>query len=300
MSTKTGFGSNGNTPFMYLESASTASVAGGLDSAASDIFKLSVSASPNAVPTTSPQFTIDPSTNGDVTLDPNGSGAINAKASAVTTTGGVVQAAITTGALSSSKGTDGQMLIGSTAGGPSWASITAGTGIGVALGANSTTISASTATPLSFPTDSGTATPSANALTISGAGGITTSGSGSTITITGSGGGFTWNDVTTTSASMAVNNGYSANNAGLVTLTLPGTAAFGSYIEVTSGISGTGLWQIAQPAGVTIHFGNQNTTTGVTGYLQAQNQYDGVRLLCNKADTDWVVLPGTQGNITVN
>jgi len=81
--------------------------------------------------------------------------------------------------------TDGQLLIGDTAGvSPVAASLTAGTGITVTPGAGSIQIDATATTPLSFPTDSGTATPAANTLTIAGGtGGIDTVGSGSTVTI---------------------------------------------------------------------------------------------------------------------
>ena len=154
--------------------------------------------------------------------------------------------------------TNGQIPIGSTGADPVLATFTAGTNISISNGAGTITVNA-----------------------------------------TGSAA-FTWNDVTGTSASMAVNNGYVADNAGLVTLTLPSTAAFGSIIEVTGGTSGlsSGSWKIAQNSGQTIHFGNVNTTTGAGGSLQATAQYDSIRLLCNKANTDFVVLPGTQGNIT--
>lgn len=146
-------------------------------------------------------------------------------------------------------------------------------------------------------TSSGTATASANSITFTGAGGISTSASGSTVTITGSGGGggITWNDQTTTPVSMAINNAYSVNNAGLVTLTLPSTAAFGSIIQVSG--YGAGGWLIAQNSGQTIHFGAVNTTTGAAGSLASTNRYDQVTLVCSVANTDWVV-NSSFGNIT--
>jgi hypothetical protein len=107
---------------------------------------------------------------------------------------------------------------------------------------------------------------------------------------------FAWNEETGTSANMAVNNGYVANNAGLVTLTLPDTAAFGSVIEVVG--KGAGGWKIAQNAGETIHFGTSDTTTGVGGSLASTEQYDVVKLVCTVADTDWTVI-SSQGNITI-
>ncbi len=105
-----------------------------------------------------------------------------------------------------------------------------------------------------------------------------------------------WNDVTGTSASMAVNNGYVADNAGLVTLTLPATAAFGSRIEVVG--KGSGGWLIAQNAGQTIHFGSLNTTGGAGGSLASTLRYDCVEIICVTANTDFVV-KSSVGNITV-
>lgn len=104
-----------------------------------------------------------------------------------------------------------------------------------------------------------------------------------------------WTTVTGTTQAVAINNGYVANNAGAVTLTLPGTAAVGSQVIVTG--LGAGGWVIAQPAGVLIHIGNQVTTTGVTGSLASTNRYDTITLRCIVADTTWTVV-GSQGNIT--
>jgi len=95
---------------------------------------------------------------------------------------------------------------------------------------------------------------------------------------------------------MAVNNGYIANNAALVTLTLPSTAALGSEIEVVG--KGAGGWKIAQGASQLINFGNISTTTGATGYLQSTLTYDAIRIVCTVANTTWTVL-SVQGNITV-
>jgi hypothetical protein len=107
----------------------------------------------------------------------------------------------------------------------------------------------------------------------------------------------TWNVVGGTSQAMSVNNGYVANNGALVTITLPATAAQGTVVAVTGGLSGAGGWKLAQNAGQIIHFGSVATTTGVTGYLSSNNQFDGVQLLCVQANTDFVVI-ASQGNIT--
>lgn len=111
-----------------------------------------------------------------------------------------------------------------------------------------------------------------------------------------SGGGMTWTEVTGTSQSAAVNNGYIANNAGLVTVTIPTTAAVGDIVRV--GGKGTGLFKIAQNASQTIHYGNVDTTTGTGGSLTATNRYDTIELICITANTDFLVLSSV-GSFTV-
>jgi len=126
---------------------------------------------------------------------------------------------------------------------------------------------------------------------------LTSNGAGALPTFQAAGGGgITWNEETSTSATMAVDNGYIANNAALVTLTLPTTAALGSVVRVAG--KGAGGWRIAQNAGETIYFGTDSTTTGAGGYLEFTEQYDSVELVCITADTDWVVISSI-GNITV-
>jgi hypothetical protein len=109
--------------------------------------------------------------------------------------------------------------------------------------------------------------------------------------------GLSWTNVTGASASAAVNNGYMANNAGLVTITLPVTAAVLSIIQVSG--SGAGGWKIAQNASQYINFGSEVSTTGTGGYLASTNQYDAVTLQCNIANNGWVVIE-SQGTLTVN
>lgn len=66
--------------------------------------------------------------------------------------------------------------------------------------------------------------------------------------------------MTGTSQSASINNGYIANNASLVTITIPTTAVVGSIVRVAG--SGAGGWKVAQNASEIIHFGSVNTTTG--------------------------------------
>lgn len=162
-------------------------------------------------------------------------------------------------------------------------------------GANSHTINnLGVATNGQLPIGSTTADPVLATLT-AGTGITITNGAGS-ITIAGSGGGLTWTDVTGTTQAMAVNSGYTANNAGLVTLTLPTTAAYGTVMAVVG--KGTGLWKIAQNASQIIHFGFTTTTTGTGGSLASTLQYDVIYLLCTVANLEFTVLQSI-GNITV-
>lgn len=116
---------------------------------------------------------------------------------------------------------------------------------------------------------------------------LTSNGSGSAPSFQApASGGMSWVNVTGTSQSMAVGTGYVANNASLVTLTLPATAAVGDIIAVQG--SGAGGWQIAQNSGQTIHFNAGDSTTGASGYLASGGQYDVVFLMCITANTDWV------------
>lgn len=112
------------------------------------------------------------------------------------------------------------------------------------------------------------------------------------------GGGFTWNNVTATSATMAANNGYQSNNAGVVTLALPSTASttFGDTIRVMG--FGAGGWTISQAVGQQIIFGSASTTVGVTGALASTNRYDCVELICSSTTGTWRVF-NSVGNLTV-
>jgi Repeat of unknown function (DUF5907) len=103
-----------------------------------------------------------------------------------------------------------------------------------------------------------------------------------------------YTEITGTTQALAVDNSYGANNAGLVTATLPTTAGIGTVIKMT-GI-GAGGWRIAQNASQIIHFGNVDTTTGVTGRISSTHRRDSVDLICVVANLEWNLV-SSQGNI---
>lgn len=122
-----------------------------------------------------------------------------------------------------------------------------------------------------------------------------TNGAGS-ITIAATGAGMATVEVTGTSQSMAVDTFYIANNAGLVTLTLPTTSALGSVIEIAG--KGAGGWKIAQNSGQQIYLGSTATTSGIGGSLASSNFADTIKIRCITANTLWTVVGAPVGNIT--
>ncbi len=101
-------------------------------------------------------------------------------------------------------------------------------------------------------------------------------------------------EVTGTSQAGAINTGYIANNAGLVTITLPDTAPVGSILRVVG--KWAGGWRIAQNASEQIIWNEwgvdwtDETTIGVAGHIDSTDDYDAVELICITADTTWTVL----------
>jgi len=131
--------------------------------------------------------------------------------------------------------------------------------------------------------------PTAAALTAGN--GVSISSASGSITISSTGG-FTWNEVTGTSASMVVDNGYISSNAGLVTLTLPTTSAVGDELAVAG--KGAGGWKVAQNASQLIHIGSSVTTTGTGGSVASVNAFDALTLVCITANTAWTLTSGPQ------
>jgi hypothetical protein len=126
---------------------------------------------------------------------------------------------------------------------------------------------------------------------------LTNDGAGNLTWTSFSGSGLAWTVVTIDTA-MAVNNGYIEASAGIaLNMTLPAVSAVGDIIELTAD-DALG-WILVQGAGQTVHFGNQDTTTGATGSLASTDIGDTVRVVCTIANLDWRVLSSI-GNLTVN
>ena len=125
----------------------------------------------------------------------------------------------------------------------------------------------------------------------------TSNGAGSAPTFqNASGGGMTWTEVTGTSQSASVNNGYISNNAAQVVVTLPATASVGDEVEING--KGAGGWRLAQNAGQTIHYLSADSTAGVGGYIESTQRYNCIKVRCITANTNWVVVVPT-GNLGI-
>lgn len=144
--------------------------------------------------------------------------------------------------------------------------------------------------------DGNTATPIANIINFLNGTNVSITSSSNNITFNATGGGLNWIDVTGTTQAMSVNTGYVADNAGLVTLTLPSTAAFGTLIAVLG--RGAGGWTIAQNAGQQIIVGSSSTTVGVGGSVSSTDRRDSIFLLCTSANTEFT-RTGVDGNVTL-
>ena len=144
----------------------------------------------------------------------------------------------------------------------------------------------------------GNATGSLTSLTNGTTGQVLTAVTGADPTWSTPSGGFTWS-VLTVDASFTVNTGTIANKAGLLTMTLPATAAIGDIIEIT-GINTAAGWLIAQNANQQVFIGTSSTTLGAGGSIASINIRDSLRMVCvvAGANTAWNVL-SSMGNLTI-
>lgn len=128
--------------------------------------------------------------------------------------------------------------------------------------------------------------------------GVSITNASNSITVNAVGGGVTWT-VTTVDASAVGNNGYIANKAGLLTMTLPASGTVGEVISIT-GINTALGWKIAQNANQQIFFGTSSTTAGAGGSLASSAIRDTVTLVCvvGGASSNYNIISSI-GNITV-
>lgn len=186
----------------------------------------------------------------------------------------------------------GAVLVSSTQGGTGVSNPTAGT-LPIANGSSAFNFQALTNGQLlvghtGAAPDAATLTAGTNIAITNAAGSITISATGA--------GGFSWTEVTGTSQNMTTNNGYVANNAGLVTLALPTTSVLGDELQVIG--KGAGGWSISQAAGQQINVGpSSQTTLGAGGSLASTGQFDAIYMVCTVANTTWTVAcaPQTAG-----
>jgi hypothetical protein len=91
------------------------------------------------------------------------------------------------------------------------------------------------------------------------------------------------------SVTMSINFGYVCTTGGALALLLPAVSQVGDMISVV--LDGSTSWQITQPnAASRIRIGNAQTTLGTGGTLSSTAQGDAVTLVCDGANSTWVVV----------
>ena len=131
--------------------------------------------------------------------------------------------------------------------------------------------------------------------TLTGTGGITfTTGAGS-LAINNTAGGVNWT-IITADQTAAINTSYICNKAGLLTLTMPGTAAVGSVIGVMNMNTAAGAKILSANPGQ-LNIGNSSATAN-TGSFASIALGDAMLLVCVVANTTWYAY-AVQGNWTV-
>lgn len=219
---------------------------------------------------------------------------------------GVVQSSAA-GVLSSSDGTDGELLIASTAGTPAWANIISGDGsVGVTNGANSIDLRVSGATASTFPTDAGIATPVLGATTIAGGTNVNTSGAADVVTIN-------VDNAPTFSGLVTVQAGFT-QTAGTTTITSDTDAAQAIYLHADGGNNetiqihsdqGTGfdsIYLLSDDGGITIESNNGaasaitlNAPTGGIDFTAG----DQINLQSTQNQPDAISIEATAGGIEI-
>lgn len=230
--------------------------------------------------------------------------------------GGIFYSTASAGAVLSGTATANQVLLSGSNTTPAWSTATypatttinqilyssAANTIGGITTANSATMYTTTA---GVPTFTGSMTngqlligsTSANPVlgTLTAGTGISVTNGAGSITVASTGvGSLVWNDVSGTTQTAAVNNGYIISNASQTTVTIPATAAEGSVFAVQG--KGAAGWILRMNTGQVCHLGSSATTSA--GSLTSTNQWDSVQIVCVTANTTFAVI-SVIGNLTV-
>lgn len=103
--------------------------------------------------------------------------------------------------------------------------------------------------------------------------------------------------VTGTSQQMVPGYDYTTENAvATVVCTLPVLCDKGKVMRITG--VGVGGWALALNANQIVHFGNLDTTTGVTGGISSNARYDSITIRCVVANLEFSVI-ASQGSMEV-
>jgi hypothetical protein len=229
-------------------------------------------------------------------------------ASLTASNGGIFYSNATTGAILSGTATADRVLLSGSSSAPSWSVTTypstttinrllyssSNDVVGQVTAANSAVlVSGSTGVPVWSNTmtngqiiiGSTGAQPQAASITAGAGISITPGAASLTIAATAGGGGLVWSTIAGTSQSATVNTGWIPQNVGLTTITLPSTAAIGSFVSIQG--QGSGGWLIDAPGTQIIRIGSSPTSAG--GTVSSANRYDAITLVCIVADTEWAM-----------
>jgi hypothetical protein len=102
--------------------------------------------------------------------------------------------------------------------------------------------------------------------------------------------------VTALSLQMVPNNRYISNNAANIILTLPILFNVGDILEIANFNGG---FTLTQNANQNILFGSVFSSTGIGGGISSTAMGDAIRLVGVVANTSFMMIPGSQGNLTV-
>ena len=115
------------------------------------------------------------------------------------------------------------------------------------------------------------------AATLSAGTGITITNAANSITISASSSGFTWTDVTTSTQTIAAENGYITDRGGGVTYTLPVSGSLGDTFKI---VGKSGITTVTPLALQQLLIGSASGTVGITGTAVSTNAGDCITFVC--------------------